>query len=755
MKRKKKLVLALTGLGLAALAFSSFYWPFPKARLSPAPVVSFSILDRNNTLLREVLSDEGGRCRWLGPKDVSPWLTRAVVAAEDKTFFRHGGVDPYAVLRAFAQNLRSRKVVSGASTITQQLVRNIYHSPRSVPAKVFEAWVAVRLEHSLSKNEILLQYLNRIPFGNQAYGAEAAARLYFGKPAAHLDLAESAFLAALPRSPSLLSPYRSFRAAKAKQESVLRQMRKMGFIGEDDLRRSLAEKLAVIPDAESFRAPHFCDFVLAGLPLESRRGLGGIRTTLDATLQGKVETLLRGHLDQLRGRGISNGAAVVLDNGTGDVLALVGSRDFFDPEHDGQVNGALSLRQPGSAMKPFTYALALEAGWTAASVIEDSMVQFPTDGGFYLPKNYDRRYHGPVRMRGALACSYNIPAVSILEKLGTNRLFLKLKAIGFDSLRKDSDYYGLGLTLGNGEVTLLELVRAYAALCRGGSAFRERTVLAAYDSGNRDLPLPARPPASRVFSPQAAYIITDILADKDARVPSFGYRSPLSLPFPAAAKTGTSKDFRDNWTVGYTPRYTVGVWVGNFDGTPMANVSGITGCGPLFRDIMLLLEKDRDPLDFPVPPGLTRTAICPLSGLRPNARCPGAKDELFIAGSEPAGVCGLSHQPGSGLGPLTFATAPSAGEGRFKIISPQEGDIFKLDPILRRGYQSLTLRVRVPSGAGIETVTWWVNGKKLGRATAPFSAVWGLEPGSYVIKAVGEGLGRALESPAVRITVVS
>ncbi len=755
MKRKKRLVLALTGLGLAALAFSSFYWPFPRARLSPAPVVSFSIFDRNNVLLREVLSDEGGRCRWLRLEDISPWLLRAVVAAEDKTFFRHGGVDPYAVLRAFVQNLRSRRVVSGASTITQQLVRNVYHSARSWPAKAFEAWMAVRLEHSLSKNEILIQYLNRIPFGNQAYGAEAAARLYFGKPAAQLDLAESAFLAALPRSPARLSPYRSFGAAKAKQEGVLRQMRKLGFIGEDELQRSLTERLVVIPDSESFRAPHFCDTVLSGLTPENRRGLGGVRTTLEANLQAKVETLLRSHLDLLRGRGISNGSAVVLDNASGDVLAMVGSKDFFDAGHDGQVNGALALRQPGSAMKPFTYALALEAGWTAASVIEDSMVQFPTDGGFYLPKNYDRRYHGPVRMRGALACSYNIPAVTILEKLGTNRLFLKLKAIGFDSLRRDSDYYGLGLTLGNGEVTLLELVRAYAALCRGGSSVRERTILAAYDQKNRDLPLPARPGAGRVFSPQAAYIITDILADKDARVPSFGYRSPLSLPFPAAAKTGTSKDFRDNWTVGYTPRYTVGVWVGNFDGTPMANVSGITGCGPLFRDIMLLLEKDLDPREFPVPPGLTRRTICPLSGLVPNSHCPGVKEELFIAGTEPIAVCALSHRAESALGPMTFAAGSRTPAERIRIIAPQEGDIFKLDPILRRSYQSLTLRVKVPPGAGVEAVTWWVNGKKLGRAAAPFSTVWSLEPGSYTIKAVGEGRGRTLESPAVRIIVVS
>lgn len=755
MRRKKALVFVLAGVGLLAVALSSLYWPFPRARLSPAPVVSFSIFDRNGVLLREVLSDEGGRCRWLGLGEISPRLLQAVIAAEDKSFYQHSGVNPVAVVRAFIQNLRSRRVVSGASTITQQLIRNIYHSRRNLPAKVFEAWMAVRLEHTLSKNEILVQYLNRIPFGNQAYGIEAAARLYFGKPADQLGLAEAAFLAGLPRSPSTLNPYRSFAAAKAKQESVLRRMRTLGFIGEDELARSLAERLVVVPEEVSFRAPHFCDYVISGLSPFVRRELGSIRTSLDATLQAKVEILLRNHVKLLSGRGITNGAAVVLDNATGDVLAMAGSVDFFDAAHDGQVNGALALRQPGSTMKPFTYALALESGLTAASLIEDTPVQFPTEGGFYLPKNYDRRYHGPVRMRGALACSYNIPAVAVLAKLGTDRLFLKLKALGFDSLRKDSDYYGLGLTLGNGDVTLLELTRAYAVLSRGGISFKERTTLASYDNKGRELESPPVPSSAAVFTPQAAYIITDILADPDARIPSFGYHSPLALPFPAAAKTGTSKDFRDNWTVGYTPRLTVGIWVGNFDGTPMAEVSGITGCGPLFRDIMLLLEKDRDPQEFPVPGGLVKKTICPLSGLLPTARCPGKKDEIFIRGTEPMDACGLSHDGGAVMGIRAAVPAPSHAAGALRILVPQEGDVFKLDPILRKKYQSLTLRVKVPRDVGIGSVTWWVNGREVGPAEAPFSKTWSLAPGSYVIKVTARTAGRTLESSPVRISVVS
>ncbi len=756
MSARKRRAVVLAACGLLAAGLSSFYWPFPRARLSPAPVVSFSILDRNGTLLREVLSDEGGRCRWLKIGEISPRTLQAVVAAEDRSFYRHSGVNPAAVLRAFVQNLRHGRVVSGASTITQQLVRNIYHSRRSVLAKAFEAWMAVRLEHTLNKNEILVQYLNRIPFGNQAYGIEAAARLYFDKPAGQLSLAEAAFLAGLPRSPSRLNPYGTFRQAKAKQEGILKRMEKLGFIGRGELERALAERLILVPPEENFRAPHFCDAVLAALPPEERRRLSAVRTSLDAVLQSKVETLVKTHLRMLSSRGISNGAVVVLDNASGDVLALVGSRDFFDQAHDGQVNGALALRQPGSTMKPFTYALGLEAGLTAASVIEDTMVQFPTEAGFYLPKNYDRKFHGPVRLRSALACSYNIPAVSVLEKLGTDRLFLKLKSLGFDSLRQEAGYYGLGLTLGNGDVTLVELTRGYAALARGGVSLRERTVLSRADQAGRELPAAPVPVPRAVFSPQAAFIITDILADEDARVPSFGYRSPLRLPFRAAAKTGTSKDFRDNWTVGYTLRHTVGVWVGNFDGSPMANVSGITGCGPLFRDIMLLLEKDKEPVDFPVPPGLVTEKICPVSGLRKNSGCPAGKEEVFIRGTEPVGVCPLSHSGESEeAAPPAIVAARPGRPGSLRILSPRDGDVYKLDPVLRKDFQALTLRAGVPPAAGIDLVTWSVNGRIIGSSTAPFSRTWSLAPGSYVIIVSATAGGRTLESPPVKISVVS
>jgi penicillin-binding protein 1C len=749
MRKRAKRLLVGVPLAVILAAWGSLYIPFPRSRLDPAPVLSLRLTDRNGLLLREVLSDEGGRCRWVSLDEVSPLLLKATIASEDRAFFSHSGIDPLAIVRALFQNLRSRHTVSGASTITQQLVRNIMGGRRTYLRKVVEAWLAVRLEHTLSKEEILIQYLNRIPYGHQTFGIEAAARLYFDKPADHLSLAESAFLAGLPRSPTMLSPYRKTGQALRRQKEILRAMRRLSFIGPAELERALSEKLVIVPAEERFKAPHFSEMVLGQIPLAERRRLKQVRTTLDLILQAKVEKLVDNHLKHLAKRGMTNASVVVLDNTTDEVLCLAGSRDFFDSDHQGQVNGALALRQPGSALKPFTYALALERGYTASSLIEDSPAGFSTPSGAYRPRNYDNAYHGQVRMRVALACSYNVPAVSVLSRLGTDMLFLRLKALGFDSLKKEAGHYGLGLTLGNGEVTLLELVRAYAALARGGLFRREKIFL--YGPDRRRL-------ETRVFSPQVAFVITDILSDRDARIPSFGFLSPLNLPFPVAAKTGTSKDYRDNWTVGYTPSHTVGVWVGNFDGRPMQGVSGITGCGPLFHDIMLLLEAQGPAAEFAEPPGLVRRQICPLSGMIPTDRCPGRISEVYLGGTEPKKPCPLGHDLGfrALAGRREEQPSPEMAPAlSLSVLFPQEGDIFKLDPVLRQKYQCLRFRARVPADLGVATVEWWVNGHKVGSSGFPYTFPWTLSPGSWTIKITARTGEKTLESPAVRIRVLS
>jgi len=726
--------------------------PLALHRLDPKPVISLRLEDRNGVVLREVLSDEGGRCRWVRLSDIASFLLKATIASEDRYYFVHPGVNPYAVIRAFFQNLRSRRIVSGASTISQQVIRNIYHFRRNVFSKFLEAWLAVRLEHTLSKDEILIQYLNRISYGNQAFGIEAASRLYFDKPAADLSLAESAFLASLPRSPSGLNPYRNFPAAKKRQEELLRKMGSQGFLAKGDLDRALQESLNLRSEKEKFRAPHFCCFILERIASIERRTMSVVRTTLDYGLQEKVETLVEDHLSALERKGITNAAVLVLDNRTGEILSLVGSRDFFDEDHSGQVNGALSLRQPGSTLKPLTYALALEKGMTAATILEDVPTQFATLEGSFIPENYDEKYHGPIRLRSALASSYNIPAVAVLQTLGPDLLYRRLKDLEFTSLQKTPGFYGVGLTLGNGEVTLAELVRGYATLARGGTFIRDRAVdKITLKNGKEKIPDP-NPGPRRVFSAGVSYIITHILADRDARIPTFGYHSPLNFPFSVAAKTGTSKDFRDNWTIGYTPRYTVGVWAGNFNGRPMHNVSGVAGAGPIFKDIMLLLAGGREE-EFEEPKSLVHVRICPLSGKRPSPQCPSTIDEIFIPGTEPKTECDLSHKKEKiQVVPLVSRTLL---QDELVIAFPQDGDIFKLDPILRRDYQAIQLKALVSDRSDILGLEWWINGQNAGTSGFPFTLTWNLRPGSYTIKARARLKAGSLESRPVKITILS
>lgn len=755
-KRTKGLV-CLIGLGLLSAFLASLSIPFPKERLDPNPVISLSIVDCHGVLLREILSDEGGRCRWVTLKKISPPCLQATLAAEDKHFFVHPGIDFLAAVRAAAQNIRHGRIVSGASTIPQQLVRNITHHRRSLINKILEAWLALRLDRTLSKEDILMQYLNRICYGNQTYGIEAAARLYFDKPARDLSLAEAAFLAGLPRSPKALNPYRSFGKAKRRQQQILGRMLDLGFIDFTQMQRAVEEPLNIIKEKIKFRAPHFCDFILSQVPPHERRALSLIQTTLDYSLQDHVEILVQCHLSRLADRGITNAAVIVIDNPTGDILAMVGSKDFFDERNDGQVNGALSPRQPGSTLKPFTYGLGLERGMTAAEVLEDREIQLPTPDGSYRPRNYDQRFHGPVRLRQALACSYNVPAVSLLQALGPDLLFHRLRLLGFISLNKSPSHYGVGLTLGNGEVTLMELVNAYAALSRGGVYKQERSIIRLLDTEKNDVAVPEEGMARRMFSTQVSYILTHILSDKDARVPAFGYFSPLNLPFDCASKTGTTREFKDNWTVGFTPRFTVGVWVGNFDGTPMHNVSGITGCGPLFKDIMLLLGEKKSLEAFPKADGFIKKAICPVSGMLASADCPGAMEDLFIAGTEPQTLCQLhsNHRPSIIIQPEAPPPFGREGRDRFKILQPVNGDIFKIDPVLRPEFQTLKLEACVPPKTGIAAVEWRVNGHTLGESSSPFFFLWHLKPGYYTIEAFGTAGGKIFKTPPVKIQVLS
>lgn len=748
----KKIIVVFI-LMIPLISLSSIYIPFPKNKLEPTEVVSFGIYDRNNILLREVLSAKGGYCSWKDIKDLSPPIMNAYLTAEDRYFFIHNGINLFSIGRALIQNIKGKQIISGASTITQQLVRNIYHGKRNIFSKAHEAWLALRLERTLSKKEIFLQYINRICFGNQVYGIEAASLLYFNKSSSDLSLAESAFLAGIPRSPAKLNPYSSINKAKARQKNLLKKMHRLGLIQDDEFERALTEELNIIPPKVNFRAPHFCQFILnqsSSLPLDN---LSSIHTTLDIRLQEKVKALAQNHIKLLEDKAISNGAVVVIKNDTGEILCMLGSKNFFEPVNDGQVNGALSLRQPGSTLKPFTYALALEKGMTAAHVIEDSEFQLFTPQGPYRPRNYDKRYHGPIRLRSALACSYNIPAVFLLHELGTDLLYQRLKTAGFTSLDKSPNYYGVGLTLGNGEVTLLELVQGYSAFSNRG-VFKKAHYIDFLQDANQNPLYPNNHSESKIiFSTQVSYIITHILSENDSRIPAFGYNSPLNLPFPCAVKTGTSKDFRDNWTIGYTPRYTVGVWVGNFDGTPMHNVSGITGCGPLFKDIMLLLEKDKNNLTFKEPDEIVIKHICPLSGKLASPKCPGQMEEVFIQGTEPDTYCPLDHLPQKSHSVPFYETESSPEPMR--ISFPVNGDVFKVDPVLRKEFQIIRLRAHISRDMEVDSIEWWLNDKKIGISSFPFIYSWNLKPGSYKVKVKTKRGEKIMESSPVAFTVLS
>ena len=726
--------------------------PLPRRDLEPWSVTSLRVVDRKGILLREVLSDLRGRGRWVSIEEVSPPVIIATLAAEDANFFLHRGIDPLGLARAVLKNLRARRIVSGGSTISQQTARLIYRIPRTIPGKLLEIWLALRLEHTLGKAEVLEQYLNRAPYGNLNYGIEAASRFYFGKPAEDLSLAEAAFLAGIPRGPSYLNPYFHFDRAKRRQEHILRLMLERGFIDESSFRRAMDQDIELVPPDKNFEAPHFVEYVLRQI---RRRGVavgGEVKTTLDLRIQKACESILRAYVKSLEDKNVTNGAILVVDNESGEILAWVGSADPFDTLHDGQVDGVLALRQPGSALKPFTYGIALESGMTPASIIPDIPSFVSTGYGDFTPRNYDESYHGPVRLRQALACSYNVPAVRVLERFGPEVLLERLHRAGFSSLDKEPGYYGLALTLGAGEVRLYELVRAYRALARGGVYTPLHFLL---DNGD-SLDSEEEDSSKIVFSRQIAFLLTDILSDGDARAPAFGDNSPLDLPFPCAVKTGTSKDYRDNWTVGYTTKYTVGVWVGNFSGEPMHGVSGITGAGPIFRDVMLYLHRENPPPPFPVPRGLVRATICTLSGKLAGPHCEGRRLEWFIKGTEPKDTCdwhylvpgpegdriAIRYPPefrawgqyigadcGEPLEEARVAAKEVDTSFALRIIYPDEGDVFIIDPFLRRSFQALEFRALVPYG--VREVEWRIDGRGSFRSRAPFTFRWQLSPGEH------------------------
>lgn len=600
-------VLLLTGKFCLRLV------PIPRELLRPA-IQSVALLDRNGIPLREARVAERFS-RELTLSEVPRHVIDAVLAAEDKRFFRHHGIDWLATIRAAASGVAHGRVTSGGSTITQQLIKISEHRPRTLGAKFIESVTALRLEQLWSKEQILAAYLNRVDFGNLNVGLASAADYYFDKPVADLSDAEAAFLAGLPKNPRKLNPHVAFDAARHRQEIVLCRMLANGWLDQARFECARSEALVLRPAVRRFRAPHFVDLVLQQVQEEPPAQL---RTTLDFRLNEKVEKILRERLAQLREQSVRNGAAVVIDNTNGDVIALVGSEDYFAPGA-GQVNGAWALRSAGSTLKPFTYLLALEQGATPATMVADVRTSFPAADGFYRPENYNRRCYGPVRYRTALASSLNIPAVKVLlAGGGPEALHERLRLCGLTTLDKPAEVYGLGLTLGNCEARLLEITNAYASLARLGEYHPWRVVSTS--------PIAAR----RYSRPELVWQIADMMSDNAARTLAFGMNSSLRFDYPVACKTGTSTDFRDNWTIGFTPEFSVGVWVGNFDGSPMREVSGVTGAGPILHEIFDYLHANRGTSWYRTPSEVVERNIHPLTGKLLSDSDPRGVREEFV-----------------------------------------------------------------------------------------------------------------------------
>jgi penicillin-binding protein 1C len=772
------------GVCAALAALAALGWlrlgPLPAALLDEPPQ-STLVVDRNGTPLYEARAGDGTRGIKLSADDLPPTLVAATLAAEDRRFWSHAGVDPVAIARAVKTNLAERAVVEGGSTITQQVAKLLLSRKdptrsRGWGAKLREAVIALRLEHRFEKREILAMYLNLAAYGNQISGAERASRAYFGTTASMLTPAQAAFLAGLPQRPSAFNPYRNRAAAISRQRTVLARMEAAGALSGEQLALARDEQLTFRPAASTFIAPHFVEMVLAAAG-ESRPPR--IATTVDAALQSQVAGIIESHRSVLQRHGAANVAVVVLDNATGEWLAWEGSGDYLDSARGGTINGPVMPRQPGSALKPFTYALAFEEGFSPASVLADIPSSFPTaeEGIVYSPRNYDGKYRGPMLARTALAGSENVPAVALASEIGVPKLLRFLSRAGISSFEKTASHYGLGLTLGNAEVRLDELSAAYAAFARGGEWLEPTWLMNSGVRGSR-----------RVVSQRTAFWVSDILSDNEAREFIFGRGGSLEFPFPVAVKTGTSQAYHDNWTVGYSKHVTVGVWAGNFDRTPLRNSSGVTGAAPIFHAVMLAADRRArggvtpmvsDPIVRPTTDSVNRE-VCALSGMRANEWCPNRRREWVAAESHDL-PCSWHHMSDEGLmtilpaeyaswkgarGIVRVATAGYSGASSvgarvapasvsspstaskpkapmFSISSPADGSTYMIDPTLRREFQTLSLKAVAGSGA----IEWKVGGRSVGTSSDPLE--WSLVPGVHRITA-RDSRGRTAE---VSITV--
>ena len=796
------------------------FWNLPSLDSLPTSYLtpSIRITDRNGRLLYEIIPHEGGRNTVLDIDNIPQCLKDATIAVEDKNFYTHPGVDITGIARALWINIKGGETIAGGSTITQQVARNLLMSQnermeRTLRRKLREAVLAWQMTRKLSKDEILALYLNQINYGGMAYGVEAASQTYFGKPARDLLLPECALIAGLPQAPGVYNPFTNPDLANQRQSIVLGLMVKQGFISNEERVSAEATPLSFNPAPYPIEAPHFIwivkdqiDRLISEGTLNTRQSLI-VRTTLDLDTQKFAEAILKRRIAGFKNengalsQNVNNAALVVIDPHTGEILALVGSVDYFDESIDGALDMATSPRQPGSAFKPFIYALALDPArpnaWTAATQLLDVSTTFTIrDGTPYTPVNYDELEHGPVSVREALASSLNIPAVKTLRSVGIENTINLAHRLGITSL-SDAGQYDLSLALGGGQISLLQLSTAYATLANSGYFTGNISILDIHDADENLLYMPDENPPLQILDPRVTWLISDILSDDSARSIGFGPNSTLKLDHTAAVKTGTTTNFHDNWTIGYTPDLVVGVWVGNSGYEAMHNVTGLTGAAPIWNEVMRGLLQGRPDQPFVRPDGLTQVEVCDLSGLLPTPACQHTRLEWFITGTEPTQTDSTYQQVWIDALTNTLANNSTPIERRKSItvlnlpieaqtwahkqglplladysqttldsgsllpnnsslvlLSPHPDTTYRIDPNFDPASQQIQIEVAV--GQAISQVTIWVDGNLLTTLSSPpYQAWWTLSPGEHHFWVEGvNGNGEIVKSENVLITVV-
>ena len=710
-------------------------------------LIGTAVLDRNGAILR-LFPDGKGRIGLWRPIDSFPkHLKAAVIAAEDQRFYYHPGFDPIATVRAAYTNVREARRVSGASTITQQVVRLIRPRPRTFRSKIVELLCAMKMERQLSKEQILELDLNLSPMGGNIRGAGLAARVYFAKNVENITLPEAAALAAAPRSPSRFDPRRPIgrKLLMGEKDRILQRMAGLGWITREQLKMSLGPTVLFKNQTVPVRAPHFVD-----LALENRGETPAVmHTTLDLDVQRGLEQVIRSHRDRLRRMGITQAAALIVSCRSAEALALVGSFSYSESDQ-GFNNGVVAQRSAGSTLKPFLYALALEKGYGSIAEISDTDRTYQTPHGDYMPMNADRREYGPVNVRSALGNSLNISAVKVARWVGLEDLYQLLDRVEIITPKSPSaDHYGLGLAVGNLEASLYQLVQGYMTLANEG----------------RFRPLRLEPgpktAGSRVFSPEVAYVITHILADPSARLLTFGNPGYFDFGFPVAVKTGTSSNYRDAWVIGYTSEHVIGIWAGNFDGRSSPGRMGAGVCGPMLFEIIRFLYGTTPPETFARPAGVREEIICSMSGKRAGPRCPYTTSEI-VPGSHKLMTCDLPHQDqhhqlGPSYARWLHRRETQQGTSRFRLMTPHEDASGRAeharsltnkaarieiisphnrDRFILSRHRPNRIAFRALPSAVVEHVIWYLDGAELARTGPPYEFFWEPSRGNHELLAV-------------------